>query len=57
MEKIASIPDFWIDPPWGRGNKKYRLGLKPISIEDWFEGPPDEDLLNHKEELLKKMKE
>ena len=49
MEKIVSIPDFWIEPPWGHGNKKYRLGLKPISIDDWFEGPPDEGLLNYKE--------
>ena len=54
MEKIVSIPDFWIEPPWGHGNKKYRLGLKPISIDDWFEAPPDEDLLNYKEKLLKK---
>jgi len=22
--------DFWSSPPWGTGEKKYRMGLKPI---------------------------
>ena len=27
---------FWGDPPWGDGKQKYRLGLSPISQEEWL---------------------
>ena len=44
--------EFWANTPWGDGKEKYRLGLKPISLQEWFEGPPDEELLKHKTNLL-----
>jgi hypothetical protein len=27
---------FWENPPWGDGKQKYRLGLKPISKDEWL---------------------
>jgi hypothetical protein len=45
--------DFWEDPPWGNGEKKYRLGLKPIDLNKWLDRKPDQNLFNHKKELLK----
>ena len=45
--------DFWEDPPWGKGEKKYRLGLKPIDLNKWLDRKPDQNLFNHKKELLK----
>jgi len=44
---------FWTDPPWGDGHKKYRLGLKPIDLNKWLDRKPDQNLFNHKKELLK----
>ena len=43
---------FWLDPPWGDGHKKYRLGLAPIDKEDWFETDISSDLKEHKRRLL-----
>ena len=43
---------FWLDPPWGDGHKKYRLGLAPIDKEDWFESDISPDLKEHKRILL-----
>ena len=42
--------DFWDDPPWGKGEKKYRLGLRPIDLNKWLDRKPDQNLLNHKKE-------
>ena len=37
MTSIKSIDhDFWVNPPWGNGREKYRLGLKPIEETQWF---------------------
>ena len=33
--------------------KKYRLGLKPIDLNKWLDRKPDQNLFNHKKELLK----
>ena len=33
---LAEDPKFWIDPPWGDGKQKYRLGLKPIPSTEWL---------------------
>ena len=35
MTSIKSIDhNFWINPPWGNGKEKYRLGLKPIEFNE-----------------------
>ena len=46
--------DFWSSPPWGTGEKKYRMGLKPIAIDSWLNRSPDKKLINHKKNLLSK---
>ena len=40
--------NFWADPPWGDGNRKYRLGLSPIENEKWLNRKPDKELINYK---------
>ena len=45
---------FWNNPPWGKGDEKYRLGLKPIEEESWLNRKISKKLLNHKKNLLKK---
>jgi len=52
MEKIKPLPEFWETPPWGDGREKYRLGLKPIHIDEWFQGPPNKNLIDYKRGLL-----
>ena len=32
----ASENNFWTEPPWGAGEKKYRLGLRPIELGEWL---------------------
>jgi hypothetical protein len=45
--------DFWEDPPWGNGEKKYRLGLKPIDLNKWLDRKPDQNLFKtNKDSLL-----
>jgi hypothetical protein len=46
--------DFWSSPPWGSGEKKYRMGLRPIAIDAWLIVSPDQKLVNHKKNLLSK---
>ena len=46
--------DFWSSPPWGTGEKKYRMGLKPIAIDSWLNRSPDKKLINHKKNLFSK---
>jgi hypothetical protein len=43
---------FWNDPPWGDGKQKYRLGLNPISQEEWLNREIGPELLRHKKQLL-----
>ena len=45
-----SKPDesFWDDPPWGDGKQKYRLGLSPISQEEWLNRKIGDSLYKHK---------
>ena len=45
--------DFWDNPPWGNGEKKYRLGLRPIDQKKWLDRKPNEILLKHKKDLLR----
>ncbi len=45
---------FWNNPPWGKGDEKYRLGLKPIEEKSWLIRKISKKLLNHKKNLLKK---
>ena len=43
---------FWENPPWGDGKKKYRLGLKPISKDEWIDRKIGPNLYEHKRKLL-----
>ena len=43
---------FWENPPWGDGKKKYRLGLKPISNDEWIDRKIGPNLYEHKKKLL-----
>jgi hypothetical protein len=45
--------NFWQNPPWGNGDRKYRLGLKPIEIDKWLDRAIGKDLLKHKLDLFK----
>ena len=49
-----SKPDesFWDDPPWGDAKQKYRLGLSPISQEEWLNRKIGDSLFKHKKSLL-----
>ena len=51
QELVVNL-NFWSNPPWSDGKGKYRLGLKPIEIEKWFEAEIDEELKQHKEKLF-----
>ena len=48
----ASKNNFWTEPPWGAGEKKYRLGLRPIQLGGWLNRKIGENLLKHKKNLL-----
>lgn len=41
----------WHTPPWAGGAAKYRLGLKPIELNDWF-SPISDELFAYKKALL-----
>ena len=43
---------FWENVPWGNGEKKYRLGLKPIELDKWLNRQIDKNLFKHKKNLL-----
>jgi len=43
---------FWDNPPWGDGKQKYRLGLTPISEDNWLNRKIGGSLLKHKKQLL-----
>ena len=47
--------DFWSSPPWGTGEKKYRMGLKPIEIDSWLDRTPNKKLIEHKKNLFSKI--
>ena len=49
--------DFWSSPPWGTGEKKYRMGLKPIEIDSWLDRTPNKKLIEHKKNLFSLCKE
>ena len=53
MTSIKSIDhDFWVNPPWGNGREKYRLGLKPIEKNQWFPICISDNLKTHKKNLF-----
>jgi hypothetical protein len=43
---------FWGNPPWGDGKQKYRLGLSPISQEEWLNRKIGDSLYKYKKSLL-----
>ena len=53
MESAEEL--FFASPPWaGRRKEKYKLGLHPISTEDWFSQPVSTEVEQHKKDLLDK---
>jgi hypothetical protein len=42
----------WNDPPWGSGDRKYRLGLKPVNADQWLDREISNDLFQHKKNLF-----
>ena len=49
---VGNFP--WQRTPWHGGTAKYRLGMRPISLEHWFQDRPSPDLRVHKYSLLKR---
>ena len=49
---LAEDSTFWRDPPWGDGKQKYRLGLKPIPLNDWLNREIGSELFDYKTNLL-----
>ena len=49
---VGNFP--WQRPPWQGGTSKYRLGMRPISLEHWFQGQPSPELRVYKYGLMKK---
>ena len=49
---VGNFP--WQRTPWQGGTTKYRLGMKPISLENWFQDQPSPDLRVHKYNLLRR---
>ena len=51
---MLSVSDFpWHAPPWHGGAVKYRLGLRPLPVKEWFQGVPSLQLRVHKFGLLR----
>ena len=46
--------NFWKNTPWGNGDRKYRLGLRPINKDQWLDRKISKELLEHKKNLFKK---
>lgn len=52
---MFSFSDFpWHAPPWRGGTAKYRLGLRPVPLKEWFQGVPSLQLRAHKYGLLRR---
>ena len=49
---LVKDPTFWRNPPWGDGKQKYRLGLKPIPLNQWLNREIGPKLFDHKINLL-----
>ena len=49
QELVVNL-NFWSNPPWSDAKGKYRLGLKPIKTQDWFDTSIDEELKKHKKQ-------
>ena len=43
---------FWKNPPWGDGKQKYKLGLSPVSQDEWLNRKIGDSLYKHKKTLL-----
>ena len=46
--------NFWKNTPWGNGDRKYRLGLRPINKDQWLDRKISKELFEHKKNLFKK---
>ena len=52
MQSFSDFP--WHAPPWQGGTAKYRLGLRPVPLKEWFQGAPSLQLRVHKYGLLRR---
>jgi hypothetical protein len=52
MQSFSDFP--WHAPPWQGGTAKYRLGLRPVPLKEWFKGAPSLQLRVHKYGLLRR---
>tara|TARA_B100001057_G_scaffold498664_1_gene606458 strand:- start:1433 stop:2248 length:816 start_codon:yes stop_codon:yes gene_type:complete len=52
VTEAAAKNSFWQNPPWAGAKPKYRLGLTPIPLEQWFTQPISPDVLRHKQNML-----
>ena len=41
------------NPPWKGGKAKYRLGLKPINLDEWFDATINPDIYKYKTDNIK----
>ena len=52
MQSFSDFP--WHAPAWQGGTAKYRLGLRPVPLKEWFQGAPSLQLRVHKYGLLRR---
>ena len=52
MTEPANVEQFWRQPPWAGAKPKYRMGLSPIPLENWFTQPITSAVLKHKQQML-----
>jgi|TARA_B100001094_G_scaffold95353_1_gene91349 hypothetical protein len=51
-QELTVNTNFWSKPPWADLKGKYRLGLKPIELSEWFDTSIGKELKQHKKQLL-----
>jgi hypothetical protein len=52
MPPKSTATDFWLNPPWAGSKPKYRLGLAPIHLNQWFDRPGSTSIREHKQHIL-----
>lgn len=52
MTESSPTNSFWRNPPWAGAKPKYRLGLAPIPLQQWFTQPISGPVLQHKQHML-----
>ena len=49
-QELTVNTNFWSKPPWADLKGKYRLGLKPIELSEWFDTSIGKELKQHKKQ-------